>query len=82
MTLNHALAYLRGRLLLSLVFGGVGAPLAYLGAARGWQAVTFTSPPWHAVVWIGLGWAVAMPVLANLAARLQRPARLPHAEAS
>jgi len=76
MTLNRTLAYLRGRPWLSLIFGAIGAPLAYLGAARGWQAVTFASPPWHGVVWLGAGWAVAMPVLTFLAARLQRPALL------
>lgn len=81
MTLNRTLAYLRARPWLSLIFGGIGAPLAYLGAARGWQAVTFAPPAWHAVVWLGIGWAVAMPVLTQVAARLHRSAALTHAEA-
>lgn len=74
MTLNRTLAYLRGRPWLSLAFGGIGAPLAYLGAARGWQAVMFTPPAWHALAWLSLGWAAAMPVLTSLAALLHQPA--------
>ena len=35
------LGYLHRRLLLAAVFGAIGGPLAYLGAARGWDVVQF-----------------------------------------
>ncbi|MCR6702115.1 MAG: DUF2878 domain-containing protein [Dokdonella sp.] len=58
------------------LFGAIGGPLAYLGAARGFDAVAFVAP-WPALVTLALGWAVALVLLAMLA----RPApRLTDAE--
>ena len=43
--------------------------LRYLGAARGWQVVTFAEPTWRALLVLALGWAMATPALAWLARR-------------
>jgi Protein of unknown function (DUF2878) len=69
MTLNRSLAYLRNRLWLAMVFGAIGAPLAYLGAQRGWASVIFQPPVWRGLTWIACSWAIAMPLLAFLARR-------------
>ena len=67
------LGYLHRRPWLATALGAVGGPLAYLGAASGWDALRFSEPRWHALLALGAGWALAMPALAALAARgLQR----------
>ena len=67
------LGYLHRRPWLAAAFGAIGGPLAYLGAASGWDALRFSEPRWHALLALGAGWALAMPALAALAARgLQR----------
>ena len=67
------LGYLHRRLWLAAALGAVGGPLAYLGAASGWDALRFSEPRWHALMALGAGWALAMRALAALAARgLQR----------
>lgn len=63
-TLNRSLAVLCGRPWLAALLGGIGAPLAYLAAARGWGAVQWSS--WFGLAWIGVCWAVALPVLGAL----------------
>jgi hypothetical protein len=87
MTVNHTLVYLRERPWLALLFGAIGAPVAYASAARGWHALVFEAPAWRGLVWIGFSWAVAMPVLALLARRWARTNGAPllappHGEAS
>ena len=72
MTLNHSMTFLRGRPLLAAVFGAIGGPLAYLGASRGFDAVTFVEPGWPAMLGLALGWGFAMPALAVLAHRWNR----------
>lgn len=71
MTLNHSMTFLRGRPLLAAAFGAVGGPVAYLGAARGFDAVVFPDPAWPALLGLALGWGLAMPALAVLAKRWQ-----------
>ena len=71
MTLNRSLQILRGRPWLAATFGALGAPLAYLAAARGWQAMQFPADAWRAWLWLALGWAVALALLATLATRWQ-----------
>jgi hypothetical protein len=80
LTLNQSLVFLRARPLLALLLGGVGGPLAYLGAARGWQALVFQEPIWPALAWLAFGWAVALPLLAALAQGWTTAARAPRTE--
>lgn len=63
------LGYLHRRLWLAALLGAIGGPLAYLGAARGWNAVQFTEPGWHSLLALAAGWALATPLLVALAAR-------------
>lgn len=69
MTLVRSLAFLQQRLLLALALGAVGAPLAYLGAERGWHAVAFAAPAWQGLLALAAGWAVALPLMAACARR-------------
>lgn len=73
MTLTQSLRFLHGRRALATLLGAVGGPLAYLGAARGWGAISFAAPRWHAIAWLALAWALAMPLLATAAAHSGGP---------
>jgi hypothetical protein len=64
MTIDRSLSFVRARPLIGALLGAVGGPLAYLGAAHGWQAVTFTCPPALYLGWLGTAWALAVPALA------------------
>ncbi len=72
LTINHSLAFLAGRPRLAATLGGIGAPLAYLAAAHGWQAASLGSAPGLTLAILGLAWAGLTPALAELAARLRR----------
>ena len=74
LTFTQSLKYLQTRLWLALFLGVIGCPLAYLGAARGWHAVTFAQPTWHVVLWLAISWGLATPLLAWLARRWSRAA--------
>jgi hypothetical protein len=69
MTINHSLAFLRNSPIAALVFGAIGAPLAYSAAARGFGAVEFIAPAWRGAVALAAGWAVALVLLTLLARR-------------
>ncbi len=69
LTFTQSLHYLQTRLWLAALLGLIGGPLAYLGAARGWQVVTFSAPAWHGLLVLAVGWALATPALAWLAQR-------------
>jgi len=71
MTLTVSFAVLQRHLIAAALVGLLSAPLAYLSAARGWSSVVFTAPPWHGVLLLGLGWAVALPLLAACARHWQ-----------
>lgn len=66
-TLTRSMGWLRQRLWLGGVLGALGGPLAYLGAARGWQVVAFEAPAWRGLVALGAGWAVALTMLLRAA---------------
>ena len=66
MTLQHSLQWLLARPLAAVLFGAIGGPLAYWGAARGFDAVAFTVPM-QATVTLALGWAIAMAVFVAIA---------------
>lgn len=70
LTLNHSLATFATRPWLGAALAAVGGPLAYLGAARGFDAVAFPAPVWPTLVYLGAAWAVVLPVLF----RIGRPA--------
>ena len=59
--------YLHGRPWLAALLGALGGPLAYLGAARGWNAVLLPSRPWPSLLALAVGWAAAFPCLTLLA---------------
>lgn len=61
MTLNHSLAFLRTRPTLSAVLGLVGAPLAYLGASRGFGVLAIATPVPAVLLSLGVAWAVLLP---------------------
>ena len=69
MTLNHSMVFLRGKPGLAALFGAIGGPLAYLGAARGFDAVVFEAPAWHAIGLLSAGWAIALAILGILTQR-------------
>lgn len=79
MTLPRSLAFLQGRPWLAAALGAIGGPLAYLGAARGWSAVSFSMPAWQPVAALAVAWASAMPLLASLARHWARAASRPPA---
>ncbi len=72
LTLTQSLRYLQTHLGLAALFGAVGGPLAYLGAAHAFAVVHFEAPQWHGVLALAAGWGLAMPLLAGLARRWSR----------
>jgi hypothetical protein len=66
LTLTRSLAWLKGRPQIGMLLGGIGAPLAYLGAARGWHAVVFAPPEWRGVLWLAAAWAGSTTALVRL----------------
>lgn len=80
MTLRHSLRWLLTHAWLAALFGAVGGPLAYLGAARAFSAVAFAMPQ-VAVALLAVGWAIALLVLVHFVRR-SATQPLPHREAS
>ncbi|KRG70592.1 DUF2878 domain-containing protein [Pseudoxanthomonas dokdonensis] len=74
MTLTTSMAFLQRRAWLASLFGLLLAPLAYLSAARGWDAVQFAAPTWRGILLLGIGWALVLPLLAAAARRWSRTA--------
>lgn len=70
-TLRYSLSWLQGHLLLTGIFGLVGAPAAFLGGAR-LGAVRLCSPAFPGLLLLGVLWAIAMPLLVWLSRRLGR----------
>ena len=67
-TLNRSMRWLRGKPLLAAVIGLFSGPLAYLAGAKigGIQFIDQNA----ALLMLGIGWAVVLPVLMYLAGRL------------
>lgn len=76
LTLRRSMRFLLGRPFAALALGAIGGPLAYLGAARGWQSIAFAEPRWQALALLALAWSLALPLLVLLATRLQPRAPL------
>lgn len=70
LTVNHSLAFLKQRGALAVAFGAIGGPLAYIGAARLFQAVSFTAPQIQVLAALAVAWAIATPLLLAIATRL------------
>lgn len=66
-TLNVGMRWLRKNLLVASLFGGLGGPMSFLAGEKA-GAVTFPNTS-IALVVIGLGWAVLLPLLVRFAAR-------------
>jgi hypothetical protein len=67
LTFTRSLAFLSSRPALAFALGAVFGPLAYWGAAQGWQAVAFAAPHGRVLAALALGWGVATWVLAGVA---------------
>ena len=70
---NGSLSWLKGRYLLGAFLGAWGGPAAYYSGHRV-GALSF-HPPWipH-LVYLGIAWAIAVPLLFFLAARIEKKA--------
>jgi hypothetical protein len=60
-TLNVSLRWMRGKWLLSIIFGLIGGPLAYIGAEK-LGAATLTTMPTSYIA-LAVGWSILMPLL-------------------
>jgi hypothetical protein len=63
LTLNHSLAFLKGRHALAAALGAAGGPLAYWTAARAFGAVHFDVSAATVLFGIGLAWMALFPLL-------------------
>jgi hypothetical protein len=66
MTLNHSLSWLKGRYVLSFVFGALGGPLAYVAGEK-LGAVEITSD--LSLVILAISWAMITPLLMKYSER-------------
>jgi hypothetical protein len=69
LTLNHSLAWLKGKPVLAMLVGGLAGPLSYWIGASTWHAAQFTVPTPIVLGALAMVWAVATPSLAWLADR-------------
>lgn len=73
-TLPHGcLDWLRGKWLLQIVLGGLTGPLSYLAGAK-LGGATLYGPVLQSLAIIGIGWAIALPMIFGLADRLRASA--------
>mgnify|MGYP000978026913 CR=1 FL=1 len=70
-TLNHSLAWLRQKIYISILFGALGGPLAYIAGEK-LGAITLLSS--NSIIILSIGWAFITPVLLIIANRLNRNA--------
>lgn len=73
-TLVPLFRFLHRRPGLAALLGAVGGPLAYLGAGSA-HALRLMPPPWHGLLALAVGWAVAVPLLTGLAGHWLREDR-------
>ena len=67
MILNVSLRWMKKRWLIAILFGAIGGPLAYIGAAR-LGAVSIDALPLSYVA-LSVGWAIITPILLKLSER-------------
>lgn len=70
LTLNHSMAFFKGKTAAAIVFGVLGGPLAYWVANHVWSAVQFTAPDWQVYGALAIVWGVLTPCLLALGTRL------------
>jgi hypothetical protein len=63
-TLNVSLRWLRGKWLVAILFGAIGGPLAYMGAAK-LGAATLNALP-ASYIALSVGWAILTPLLLEI----------------
>lgn len=68
-TLTRSLGWLRRRGAAAALFGGVGGPLAYWAAERGWGVIEFSPPRWQGLTALAVGWAIALALLVRVAGK-------------
>lgn len=64
-TLSESLSWLQGRWVMAAIAGAVGGPLSYLAGEK-LGAIELVAPT-NALLMLGLGWGVMMPLLAVVA---------------
>jgi hypothetical protein len=69
LTLTRSLSWLSGQPVWTAVFGAIGGPLAYWGAARGFHTVRFVPPSYRVIAGLAAGWSIAMSVLFHMVRR-------------
>ncbi|MCU1088371.1 DUF2878 domain-containing protein [Stenotrophomonas sp. GD03958] len=77
MTLTTSMRFLLRHRALPALFGLLLAPLAYLSAARGFDAVRFATPAWQGLLVLGAGWCIALSLLCHCARRGSRASSPP-----
>lgn len=82
MTLTTSMHFLQRHPALPALFGLLLAPLAYLSAERGFDAVRFADPVWPGLLVLGLGWSIALSLLCRAARRGMRTPQPPFAGAT
>ena len=70
LTFSRSLAFLQARPGTAFALGAVFGPVAYLGAARGWDAVRIVGPQASVLAALALGWGAATLVLSIASRRL------------
>jgi hypothetical protein len=75
-TLNVSLNWLKGRWVIAVISGAIAGPLAYYAGHR--LGAVFFSDTSTALLYLGAGWAVFVPVLVWLAQRLDGYDHLPN----
>jgi len=70
LTVNHSMAFLKERIWLAVLFGAIGGPLAYFGAARLFNAVQFDASSQAPTALLAISWALVTPLLMALGTRL------------
>lgn len=73
LTMQHSMGFLRGRWITAAIFGLIGGPLTYWGAAQGFGAVEFKAPLPLALATLGVIWGIALPAMYALHAASRRP---------
>lgn len=64
--LNVSLRWMHGRYLIAVIFGAIGGPLAYIGAAKLGAVVLHGN---NSYIALSLGWTIITPLLLSIAAR-------------